>query len=294
MKSRYDEENIESFQYGKQSPAIEFIKLPKDKRVKVFTESNQIIFVGSGVLTLFNERTSNKNISTGESVLVPMKGPRILKSLEDSTVFVIKLSDHALFHEYLPAEFPSGKNKRISMPKRREKSREEDDSIGFLKSHQRMIEFATAFENCEKDGIKDTRFFDLKLQEFLLLIQRYYTKQQINNFFAPIHTLDFIFSAQVYKNFEGAKTIQELADRSDYSLSGFEKKFSKVFGTSPYKWLQEQRAKKTYYEVCYTPKTFTKIAEEHGFSSPSHFNEFCKNYFGSTPGVLRKSSKPVE
>jgi AraC-like DNA-binding protein len=55
--------------------------------------------------------------------------------------------------------------------------------------------------------------------------------------------------------------------------------------------MQEQKAKKIYREVTCTKRTFTEIAFEYDFSSPAHFNDFCKQYFQNTPGGLRKENK---
>lgn len=285
MKLHYDEKHIEDFQCGEQKPIMEIMKLSKGKKIEVCPELNQIIFVSSGTVTFFNEKVSHKNIETGESVLIPMNSPCVVSAPQGATVLMVKLDENSHFYDYLPPDLSS---------KRKEKRYKKNENTGFLKSHHRMIEFAATFENYAKDGITDTRFFDLKLQEFLLLIQRYYPKYQTINFFIPIYTTDFIFASEIYKNFEQVRTIQELAEKLNYSLSGLEKKFNKVFGVSPYQWLQEQKAKRTYHEVCYTPKTFTNIAKEYGFSSPAHFNEFCKHYFGSTPGKLRKRMKATE
>jgi len=146
-------------------------------------------------------------------------------------------------------------------------------------------------ESYINDGIKSIRFFELKIQEFFFLVQEYYTKSQIASFLTPIYSNDFIFSNNIFKSIGKIRTVKGLANAFDYSLSGFEKKFKRVFKVSPYRWMQEQRAKKIYHEVAYGPKTFTLISEEYGFSSPAHFNDFCKQFFGGTPGYLRKKMK---
>jgi AraC-like DNA-binding protein len=55
--------------------------------------------------------------------------------------------------------------------------------------------------------------------------------------------------------------------------------------------MQEQRAKKIYHEIICTKKTFTELAMEFEFSSPAHFNDFCKQYFGDAPGRMRRKVK---
>jgi AraC-like DNA-binding protein len=281
MKSHYDEKHIGAFQYGDQNPAIEFVKLPEGEKIKVFSELHQIIFVSSGDLTVSDEETLDKKIKEGESILVPRQNPCVFKIGKDAKVLVIKLGNHINLYDYLSYDLATDKKKL----------KVKGNDIGFLKSHQRITEFSAMLENCIGDGIKNVRFFDLKIQELLVLIQAYYDKRQLINFYAPIYSRDFIFSNNVFKNIDNVKTVRELANAFDYSLSGFEKKFKKIFKISPYRWIQEQKAKKIYYEVSYGPKSFTQLSEEYGFSSPAHFNDFCKQYYGYTPGGLRKKMR---
>ena len=73
-----------------------------------------------------------------------------------------------------------------------------------------------------------------------------------------------------------------------YSLSGFQKRFKKVFGVSAYHWMKDVRSKSIYHQINSTEKSFKEISDEYGFSSPSHFNDFCKVHFGTTPGRIRR------
>lgn len=282
MRTHNDKKHIDNFQYGNQNAAIEFIKLPKGKNVQFLSELHQIIFVSSGTLTIFHRKMTNKKIKCGESVLIPIKELCVLKTHEDVNIMSLKLDKQINLHDYFPLGLETNKQ---------EETKEKNHNIGFLKSHQRLIEFVNMLENYVKDGIKNTDFYALKIQEFFLLIQTYYNKHQIGCFFAPIYNNDFIFTNNVFQNFDKIKTAKELADVLGYSLSGFEKKFKKVFNISPYQWMLDQRAKKIYQEVSYGPKTFTRLSEEHGFSSPAHFNDFCRIHFGYTPGDLRKAMK---
>jgi AraC-like DNA-binding protein len=162
--------------------------------------------------------------------------------------------------------------------------------IEILVPNQRLTNFVETMQEYVKDGLKCTFFFDIKIREFLFLIRAYYDRTIVFNFFKPIYSTDFVFSNDVYKNIDSVKTVKEMADALNYSLSGFEKKFKKVFNLSPYQWMQEQKARKIYHEIHCSKKTFAEMAFEYDFSSPAHFNVFCKLFFGSTPGKLRKEN----
>jgi AraC-like DNA-binding protein len=154
-----------------------------------------------------------------------------------------------------------------------------------------MMDFVKTVINYITDELNCSYYYDLKIREFLFLMRAYYDKRQIFNFFRPIYNADFAFSSDIYKHLNDVRTVKEMAKKINYSLSGFEQKFKKVFDTSPYQCMQEQRAKKIYREITCTKRTFTEIAFEYDFSSPAHFNDFCKQYFQHTPGGLRKENK---
>jgi len=261
--------------YGTKNPTIEFKKLVKDENLQFFTESNQIVFIHEGSVAFFY-REVYKKIKAEESILISLKSPCILTALEDTSILIMRLNFYVNLQDYLPSvnEYEGTNSK--------------NNSVGFLKSNQKMMGFANMLKEYINDGIAKPRFYDLKIQEFLFLISAYHPKSAIFSFLKPIYNSDSLFANNIYKNYEKVKTIQELASMFDYHLSGFEKKFKRVFNTSPYQWMQEQRSKKVYYEVAYGHKTFTRLSTELGFSSPAHFNDFCKKYFNQTPGELRK------
>jgi len=282
MKSNHSKEPIDNVQYGDKNQAIEYIKLPAGKNLKIFSDLNQIIFVCSGGLTLSGNGISDKKVKDGESVLIPMQNPCVFTALEHAEMLVMKLNHDVNLHDYFPPNSLSDEHYELNAKRK---------SIGFLKTNQRMIEFANTVKNYKNDGIKNDRLFEVKVEEFLFLIKEYCDKKQIANFFAPIYSPDFIFSNKVLQYLNKAKTVRDMAALFEYSLSGYEKKFKRIFNLSPYKWMREQKAKKIYHEVCYGPKTFTLIASEYGFSSPAHFNDFCKTFYDNTPGKLRKIAR---
>jgi AraC-like DNA-binding protein len=102
---------------------------------------------------------------------------------------------------------------------------------------------------------------------------------------------NIVFSNLIYQNYGSAKNIGELAEITNYSMSGFKKKFAKVFGVSPAVWVKREKAKKIYYEINCSLKTFKEISNEYNFSSPAQFNKFCKKMYNMPPGTLRKNNK---
>ena len=280
MKLCHVEEHTSCFQYSTRNPEIEIIELKAGESIQTDADSNEIVSVIQGVFDISSQKIRNKSVKTGESILVPLHTPCVITAMEDVRLMIIKLNLSVTFCDRLPLELlleAGGKIKK-------------DTDIGVLEPNQRVTNFVNTMQDYLQDGLKCSFFFEAKIHEFLFLVRAYYDKQVVFNFFKPIYSTDFIFSSNVYKNLDHVKNIEEMADKLHYSLSGFEKKFKKVFNVSPHRWMQEQKAKKIYHEIHCSKKTFAEMAFEYDFSSPSHFNVFCKLFFGCTPGELRKEN----
>ena len=91
------------------------------------------------------------------------------------------------------------------------------------------------------------------------------------------------------KNALKYKTITELAESMNYTISGFEKKFKKAFKTTPHLWIKQKKADKIYYDLTMTDICLKEIIDNYGFKSDSYFNDFCKTNFGESPGRIRKN-----
>jgi AraC-like DNA-binding protein len=282
MKLCHVEEHTSCFQYGANEAAIEILEIKEGEEHQIFSDSNEILYVIEGVFNISNKKTENLNIKTGETILIPLHSPSVIRAITDVKIMVMKLNFNITFCDRLPLELlleTHGKLKKNSI-----------DQIEVLEPNLRLSNFVDTMLEYTTDGLKCTFFFDIKIREFLFLIRAYYDKHIVFNFFKPIYNTDFVFSNSIYKNIDDAKTVKELANLLNYSLSGFEKKFKKVFNASPYQWIQEQKAKKIYHEINCSKKSFTEMAFDFDFSSPAHFNVFCKQFFGKTPGDLRKEN----
>ena len=282
MKLCHPEEQASCSQYSAtKDRKIEIVKIAKDATFQTFSEQTQMVFIIKGSVNILSKKVYNKNAKAGELILIPLHRNCAMTALKDVTMMIMTLDFNIIFCERMPLELlleTQGKNK-------------EDAGVGLLKSHQKIADFIHSINDEHlSDELKCSYYYDLKIREMLFLIWAYYDKKQVFNFFKPIYNSDFSFSSSVFKHLNEVKTVGDLAVKLDYSLSGFEKKFRRIFETSPYQWMQEQRAKKIHKEIICTRKTFTVIAKEYDFSSPAHFNDFCKQYFNNTPGGLRKEN----
>lgn len=100
-----------------------------------------------------------------------------------------------------------------------------------------------------------------------------------------------IFSQQVMDHYMKCHNAAELAKLLNYSISGFEKRFKKVFNDTPFHWMMCQKAHNVYLEIRAGEMNFKQISDKYEFSSPSVMDDFIKQMFGKTPGQIRKGIK---
>jgi len=279
IKDCITETQMSCLHCDKENLAFEFIELTKEKRLKIFSKSNQIVLINNGALSFTHKDVVNKEITMGESILIPAQCICFLNALQDTGIIIIKLDPNVNFYNYFPFELSSNeygmKNKY--------------NNIEFLYANQRLIDFSNSIKDYLCDNIRCSYFYNLKVREFFLLIKNFYDNNTVSNFIQPIYNNDFVFSNSILEHIDKIRTVKDMAKKLKYSLSGFEKKFKRVYNVPPYQWMQKERAKKIYHELICSRKTFTQIASDFDFSSPAHFNDFCKIFFKNTPGGLRKN-----
>lgn len=66
--------------------------------------------------------------------------------------------------------------------------------------------------------------------------------------------------------------------------------FKELYGTTVYRFLMEERLRKSKMMIQYTDQSFKSIAEMTGFKSNSHFSRTFKKRYGYTPSELRKKA----
>lgn len=99
------------------------------------------------------------------------------------------------------------------------------------------------------------------------------------------------FKEQILENYLSAKNVGELASLLGYGVTNFRAKFKEQFGVSVYRWLLNRKSQHIIYRITVYGDEFSQIIDDFGFSSPSHFNKFCRSQYGLTPCELRKKLK---
>ncbi len=84
-------------------------------------------------------------------------------------------------------------------------------------------------------------------------------------------------------------TVEKLGDRIAMSRTAFTEKFSKLVGIPPKTYLTDWRMQKAKSQLETTNDAMINVAESAGYSSEAAFSKAFKQYFGATPGKLRRA-----
>lgn len=275
----YPHEHLSCFNYEKGNrPVFDKLKLDKGQTLNVFSEDNVIVFILEGSIGFSFGEYLDRTISKGQMMVLPAGIHLLSNAIEDSIFIVVRLLSSKQLCDCYSLDMLLHKKDDNFIP-----------GLYYLDIKERLSTCLSFTSECVEDGLRCIFYLDLKIKELFFILRAYYSKEELLKFFYLLLSRDISFSDQVLQNHYKFKTVQELAEALHYSLSGFQKRFKRVFGVSAYHWMKEERLKSIFHEINSTQKSFKEIGDDHGFSSPSHFNDFCKANFGNTPGKIRQN-----
>jgi len=268
--------HLDCFNYAKnkEKPLIEVGHYENGTVHQITTKSNTIIVVLSGALNFHLFQISGNQIATGQLIILPTKSNFKFETTKDTILVIFHLDINLNFCDHFSFE-------ALNKVKKRHKR------IHILSCNSVIMSYLVLLSSILSDGLHCSYLMEIKIKEFLYLLRYYYCVEELRVFFSQILNNDFKFSRLVWQNYDTHLSVYDLAKKTNYSISGFEKRFKKAFDMSPSEWMNFQKAQAIHHEIKCSQKTFAELSYEFGFSSPSHFNSFCKKIFGRTPGNIR-------
>jgi AraC-like DNA-binding protein len=92
-------------------------------------------------------------------------------------------------------------------------------------------------------------------------------------------------------NFKYNIPLSLFAKLAGRSLSTFKRDFTKIFETTPEKWLQQKRLEQAHYLISKRAMRPSEVYLEVGFENLSHFSFAFKKTFGLTPTELTEQNR---
>jgi len=279
MKIYNTEEHLSCYCYeGGVVPVIEVRKIKRMETGELSLSSNEIVLVVSGKIRLNIYDNQGVEFRKGQFVFLPAGFSLSYKAIAKSQILIFRLDESIhLCHSY-SLERLFSKVKKIEKP----------EIVSVLEFNTRIWHFAKGLVDTWDDGLKCRFYLQAKINELLILIRLYYSEEQLGRFFYFILSSDTAFSEFVRMSYLQYPTVNKLAEAMNMTPQQFTRRFNSVFGQAPYGWMQREKARLVYGEICRSDKPIKEIASKYGFPIPANFNRFCKTSFGMNPGEIRK------
>ena len=276
----YLEDHLSCYLYNNEDAIVQYLNKEKGTNLKLKTKHNCLLFLVKGEIKCSFQYQIEMTLKAGDFLLIPRENNCVIDTHEDhSEIVILKMHHKVNFCNHFPLEVLFEMDCKTKKTPRA------------LQANEIINDWLETVKKTILGGLKCSYYQELKQKEVLYYLRAYYTKEDLLAFFAPILNGDMQFSNLIYDNYTKVKKIDELAALTNYSLSGFKRKFGRVFDCSPAVWIEREKAKKIYHEINSTLKPFKEIASEYKFSSSSHFDRFCKKMYKMSPGKLRKNTK---
>lgn len=279
----YKEEHTNCFLYDNamEDSLLAIVEKTKGEKLEINERFNRIIFLLKGKVN-FLYGSSYTALESGSFILLPRGCEYTLNLQEDSTFIIVHVHHNINFCEHFSLVMLHQLNKNF---------KNNLTTIHPLKINALIASYLQNIYTTHTAGLKCKFFHDLKQRELLYYLRAYYPKNELMYFFAPMLNENTDFVETIYQNYESAKSITDLADITHYSLSGFKKRFNKVFGMAPHTWIEKEKSKRIHHEINCTQKSFKEIALKYNFYSSSHFTRFCTKMYGMSPAILREKTR---
>ena len=241
---------------------------------------NFIIFVLGGMLEIDCNQYESCPIETNQMILLLRASAVRVRALKKTSLFVLYFDallaacDQQILNAYLPdADKITYQFHPTSIP---------EPVVLFL----RQLNY---FQALKMDCV---HFHGLKHREFFLLLRTFCPREDIVMFLAPLIGRSLYFRNKVLEKYSqlGGGSVTDLAGLVGMGRKNFDKQFRKEFGTSPAKWMLEEKAKHLFVFLNDPEITIADAMDHFNFNSATHFNRFCMQHYKKTPGKIIKEA----
>lgn len=262
----------------KEEPQAEILKIESMETGERSFFYNEFIFVLEGSVILTLRDNPGGKLRKGEFAFMPAGDQMQYRAVKKSKLLIMRLFDSIQFCYGFSIEQLHNRMNEMGKP----------EKLVPLTINTRLKHFAQGIVNAWEDGLRCKIYFRAEISRLLALLLAYYSKEELYNFFYPILSPDTAFSEYVRKNWLTHRTVNELARTMNITTQQFSRRFNHVFGEKPREWMQKEKARLIYEEICIGNKPLKEIADKYGFTDQANFNRFCKTFYETTPGEIRK------
>lgn len=131
----------------------------------------------------------------------------------------------------------------------------------------------------------------VKLEELFLYLSIHYPGQMqlVRHMHTPAAD-DLLIRQAVTAHMDDNVTVEELAFLCNMSLSSFKRKFARIYGNSPNRWLLEKKMERAAALLRQNNRKASEIYYELGYENLSSFIQSFKQIYGITPKQYQLSN----
>lgn len=249
--------------------------------VEFYTQSHVIIYNIAGIETITSYDCKSIEIKEKDLLFLPKDNYLIsdfIKNNKQLEAYMFFLDDDII------ETFLSKQKKVKHSPKNKE-------TFYKMPSTLTIDEYIKTLKNTSKTMQHSSNFLEIKILEFLYLIDNEDTHKRLQDFLSYNNTykdkrnIISLMKRYYLNNF----SIQDFATLSGRSLSSFHRDFKTIYHTTPHQFLinlKMQHANKVLKEE---NKTISEIASDLGYENISHFIKAYKNKYNITPKQKQKN-----
>ena len=134
----------------------------------------------------------------------------------------------------------------------------------------------------------------IKLSELIYLIINHEDCCIKTRLLSNINPDDESFEEVIYDYIFREASIEELAERTNRSLTAFKREFQRHFGMPPHRWFIHQRLHHSRLLLMSTTKSISEIGQECSFANTSHYIKLFKKEYKITPANYRATNQKTE
>lgn len=260
-------------------PVFQQIIMPQNTIDSSYTINDKIFFIEKGSVLIQLGQFSDILLDESSIFLVPSGYNLQVKALSDTKIIHIRMLQNLNFCDCYATQ------SLIS-----EKRPNKEYTPISIKCNSDICLYLESIKNYIKEDLRCPGFSQLKVNELFFLLGHNYPRKELFNFFYLHLSSDMNFSNLVHELHTQVKNVSELASVMNYSLSGFQKHFKKVFGVPPSTWLSTQKSRMVYNDLLRN-EPIKMVCEKYNFSSLAHLNSFCYKFFGQSPRQIQKNTR---
>ncbi len=293
----YASEHLDCPNYdNRHHPAIEEKLLKTDGKWEVQPWVNKIVFILEGEIEYTTGQAGPYMARKGQILFLPANNSLSGKALVPTHLGIVRLYDKIQLCDCFRLEnlMAIGQAKVHSDKSYRKLVAASNEAPFLLEVNPVMERYLEMLTICYRAGLRCRYYNEGKIRELMFILRAFYSKEDLYHFFAPALSTDTYFSQFIMSNYNKYGNLNKLAAAMNYTVSGFEKKFRKVFHQAPYTWMRRQRAREAYHCISTSDMSLSQIGDKFGFNSYPAFVKFIRQHFDVTPSQIRKNAHPAE